>query len=270
MPITISLVVFAEHVPALSYIGVLLGNTPALSPEQRLYHLLLAGDASSSAEEMEDWLDEDRPLLDYLDQVAIPALSIAANDAARGILRSDQLDKLKDAIDEYVELAEDLVEQRLGQKAQEGQAAKPACVKAFVLPARGAFDHAAGKLIALAGQLEARVEVMLAAGSGLMGINAAAQHQKFQYAAVLSVGEATQSQLRLVIRRLHRAFSTPIGVLLAKDHADVSRVTNEPFAQANIFSSAKALLDKIRANGGSSGAPSSRNTLRKPAVSVAR
>src|SRR4030095_8906481 len=91
MPITISLVVFAEHMPALSFVGVLLGNTPALSPEQRLYHLLLAGDASSSAEEMEDWLEEDRSLLDYLDQVAIPALSIAANDTERAVLQPDQL-----------------------------------------------------------------------------------------------------------------------------------------------------------------------------------
>ncbi len=121
MPITISLVVFAEHMPMLSFVGVLLGNTPALSPEQRLYHLLLAGDASSSAEEMEDWLEEDRSLLDYLDQVAIPALSIAANDTAREVLQPDQLDKLKNAVSEYVELAEDLVEHRIGQKEQKEQ-----------------------------------------------------------------------------------------------------------------------------------------------------
>jgi predicted PurR-regulated permease PerM len=268
MPITISLVVFAEHMPMLSFVGVLLGNTPALSPEQRLYHLLLAGDASSSAEEMEDWLEEDRPLLDYLDQVAIPALSIAANDTAREVLQPDQLDKLKDAVSEYLELAEDLVEQRLGRQEQEGQAAKPACAKAFVLPARGAFDHAAGKLLALAGQLEARVDVTLAAGSGLMGINAALQSQKFQYAAVLSVGEATPSQLRLVVRRLHRTFSTSIGILMAKD--DVSRVASEPFAQANVFSSAKALLDKIKATAVSPPAPSSGPTPLKPVVSLAR
>src|SRR5262245_12986267 len=266
MPITISLVVFAEHIPMLSYVAVLLGNTPALSPEQRLYHLLLAGDASSSVEEMEDWLEEDRPLLEYLDKVAIPALSIAANDAEREVLRQDQLDKLKEAVDEYVELAEDLVEQRLAQQEKEGKAAQPACVEAFILPARGAFDHAAGKLVVLAGQLEARVEVILAAGGGLMGINAALQNEKFQYAAVLSVGEATPSQLRLLIRRLRRVFSTPIGILMAKDHADVSRVTSEPFAQASVFSSAKALFDKIRATA----APSSVSAALKPVASAAR
>jgi len=272
MPITISLVVFAEHIPMLSYVGVLLGNTPALSPEQRLYHLLLAGDASSAAEEMEDWLEEDRPLLEYLDQVAIPALSIAANDTTREVLQPDQLDKLKDAVNEYVELAEDLVEQRLEQQEKEGQVAQPACA-AFVLPARGAFDHAAGKLVAFVGRLEARVDVMLASGGGLMGINAALQNKsahKFQYAAVLSVGEATPSQLRLLIRRLNRAFSLPIGILIGKDHDDVSRAASEPFAQANVFSSAKALLDKIRASAASPSAPSSAAATRKPVASVAR
>ena len=270
MPITISLVVFAEHMPMLSFVGVLLGNTPALSPEQRLYHLLLAGDASSAAEEMEDWLEDDRPLLDYLDQVAIPALSIAANDTAREVLQPDQLDKLKDTVNEYVELAEDLIEHRIAQtgKEQEGQAAQPACVEAFVLPARGAFDQAAGKLVALAGRLEARVDVTLASGGGLMGINAALQNknvQKFQYAAVLSVGEATPAQLRLLIRRLNRAISMPIGILMGKDH-DNSRVVSEPFAQDNVFSSAKALLDKIRTSAASPPAPPSAAATRKPIV----
>jgi hypothetical protein len=180
------------------------------------------------------------------------------------------LDKLKDTVSEYVELAEDLVEQRLEQQEGKGEGAQPPSANAFVLPARGALDHAAGKLVVLAGRLEARVNVMLASGGGLMGINAALQNQgahKFQYAAVLSVGEATPSQLRLLIRRLNRAFSTPIGILMGKDHDNVSRVASEPFAEATVFSSAKALLDKIRASAASP--PPAAAATRKPAVSVA-
>jgi hypothetical protein len=177
---------------------------------------------------------------------------------------------LKDTVSEYVELAEDLVEQRLGQQEQEGQATQPSFAKAFVLPARGAFDLAAGKLVALAGQLEARVEVMLAEGGGLMGINAAVQNQKFEYAAVLSVGEATPAQLRLLIRRLKRTFSTPVGILMAKDHDDVSRMASEPFAQASVFSSAKDMLDKIKATAVSPAAPSSSPVPLKPIASVVR
>jgi hypothetical protein len=207
-------------------------------------------------------------LLDYLDQVAIPALSIAAIDAAREALRPDQFGKLKDAVGEYVELAEDLVEQRPGQQDQEGQGAKPSCAKAFILPARGALDRAAGTLVALAGRLEAGVEVRLAPAGGLMGINGALQNktmQTFQYAAILSVGEATPAQLRLLIRRLSRVFSTPIGILMPKDDDHVSRVASERFAEAKVFSSAKALLDTI----GASATTSSSTAPLKPVASVA-
>jgi predicted PurR-regulated permease PerM len=270
MPITLALVVFSEHVPMLSPIGVLLGNAPALSPEQRLYHLLLAGDASSSVEEIEEWLDEERPLLEYLDQVAIPALSIAASDAGRGVLRSDQLDKLKEAVDDFVELAEDLVEQRLEKQEKDATLADRPVTKALILPARGAFDQAASKLVALAGRLEAGVEVALAAGSGLTGINAALQDRAVKhltYVAILSVGEATPPQLRLLIRRLSRALSVPVGVLMGADRGGVAQI--ESFAQTDAFATSKALLDKIRTTADRSpSSPPSAAAAPRPIVSA--
>jgi len=270
MPITLALVVFADHVPVLSPIGVLLGNAPALSPEQRLYHLLLAGDASASVEDVESWLDEERPLTEYLDKVAVPAFSIAASDAARDVLHADQLGKLKEAVDDFVELVEDLVEQRLEKQEEDRSTGDRPVIKALILPARGAFDQAAGKLLALAAGLETRIELTLAAGSGLTGINAALQDRNVKdltYAAILSVGEATPPQLRLVIRRLSRALSMPVGVLTRGDHDGAAQI--EPFAQADVFASSKALLDKIRATADRS-APSLAATSPRPIVSAMR
>jgi predicted PurR-regulated permease PerM len=272
MPITLALVVFSEHVPMLSPIGVLLGNAPALSPEQRLYHLLLAGDASASVEDVESWLDEERPLLEYLDQVAIPAFSIAASDAARDVLHADQLSKLKEAVDDFVELVEDLIEQRLEKQEKDATLADRPVTKALILPARGAFDQAAGKLLTLAGQLEDRVELTLASGSGLTGINAALQDRNAKdltYAAILSVGEATPPQLRLVIRRLSRAFSMPVGVLLGRGSDGPAQIEHEPFGQADAFASSKALLDRIKATADRS-PPSSAATSPRPIVSAMR
>jgi predicted PurR-regulated permease PerM len=271
MPITLALVVFADHVPMLSPIGVLLGNAPALSPEQRLYHLLLAGDASASVEDVESWLDEERPLTEYLDKVAIPAFSIAASDAARDVLHADQLGKLKETVDDFVELVEDLVEQRLEKQEENTSTGDRPLIKALILPARGAFDQAAGKLLALAARLETRSELTLAAGSGLTGINAALQDRNVKdltYAAILSVGEATPPQLRLVIRRLSRALSMPVGVLIG-DRGGSAQIEHEPFAQADVFASSKALLDRIRATADRS-APSSAATSPRPIVSAVR
>ena len=214
-------------------------------------------------------MDEERPLTEYLDQVVIPAFSIAASDAARNVLHADQLSKLKETVDDFVELVEDLVEQRLEKQEEETSTGDRPVVKALILPARGAFDQAAGKLLALAARLETRIDLTLAAGSGLTGINAALEDRNVKdltYAAILSVGEATPPQLRLVIRRLSRALSMPVGVL---ERDGAAQVEHEPFAKADAFASSKALLDKIRATADRS-APSSAVTSPRPIVSAMR
>jgi hypothetical protein len=47
-------------------------------------------------------------------------------------------------------------------------------------------------------------------------------------------------------------------------------MASEPFAQASVFSSAKALLDKIKATAASPAAPSSGTASLKPIASVVR
>ena len=104
LPLTLGLVVFGEHITHLAFLRTLLGNNPALTSEQRLYHLLLAGDASEAAEEAAKFLDS-RSFEDYLEEVAIPALSIAAKDSNSGVLRREQLIDLKESIEEFIESA---------------------------------------------------------------------------------------------------------------------------------------------------------------------
>ena len=43
-PLTVCLVVLGKHVPGLSFIGTLMADTPALSPEYGYYQRLLARD----------------------------------------------------------------------------------------------------------------------------------------------------------------------------------------------------------------------------------
>ncbi len=270
MPITLAILVFADHVPLLSFFGVLLGNTPALNPEQRLYHLLLAGDASSAVEEMEEWLKEDHKLIEYLDQVAIPALAIAANDSTRGVLRIDQSERLKKAVEELVEFASDVVELEF-EKQNRDHAGKMG-TRALVLPARGTFDLAASRLFALAAERDGRVTVTCAPAGGLMGINAAAGDRatrNVDYTAILSLGEATSSQLRLLMRRLSRAIPVPLGLLVIGEPRDPVRALSDPAAQVNLTSSSKMLLDKIKATPTSSSAITGPETELIPSVEAA-
>jgi hypothetical protein len=50
-PLTVCLVVLGKHIEALQIIDVLLGDEPALEPEERFYQRVLAGDATEAADQ---------------------------------------------------------------------------------------------------------------------------------------------------------------------------------------------------------------------------
>lgn len=84
-PLTVCFVVLGRHVPQFAFLDVLLGSEPVLTPQESLYQRLLAGDPDEATEKAEDFLEE-RPLLAFYEEVAIPALSLMEHDRARGVL----------------------------------------------------------------------------------------------------------------------------------------------------------------------------------------
>lgn len=248
VPITLALVVFSEHIPHLRVFRVVLGNTPALTAEQRLYHLLLAGDPSTAAEEYTQYLAE-RSLEDYLDQVAIPALSIAAKDSNSGILRREQLVGLKETTEEFVELCKDLVE--MGTDAQrETLRPKSSTVvgSIIVIPGRGPFDQAAGELFVLAARMAGATSATCTSPGGLTGISAAAAERRegpVRYVAIITVGGVTQTQLELLRRRAQRDLSPDqLGVLIAEANKSIQQ-NAVVVSEEKIFNSLRSMLQDI-------------------------
>ncbi len=88
-PLTVCLVVLGRHVPRFGFLDVLLGSEPVLTPQESLYQRLLAGDPDEATERAEEFLEE-RPLLEFYEEVAIPALSLMEHDRARGVLDDDR------------------------------------------------------------------------------------------------------------------------------------------------------------------------------------
>ncbi len=84
-PLTVCFVVLGRHVPRFGFLDVLLGSEPVLTPQESLYQRLLAGDPDEATERAEEFLEE-RPLLSFYEEVAIPALSLMEHDRARGVL----------------------------------------------------------------------------------------------------------------------------------------------------------------------------------------
>jgi predicted PurR-regulated permease PerM len=88
-PLTVCLVVIGRYVPQLAFLGVLLSKEPALQPEERLYQRLLAGNIEEAIDIAEEEVAE-TSLLDFYENVCIPALCLAERDRHLGATTSDR------------------------------------------------------------------------------------------------------------------------------------------------------------------------------------
>jgi len=101
-PMTVCLVVLGRHVPQLQFLDVLLGNEPVLTPEETFYQRILANDPEEATEQAEEFA-KDRSLIEFFDEVAIPALTRAQADSDRGVLSSETRATFKNTIESMVE-----------------------------------------------------------------------------------------------------------------------------------------------------------------------
>ena len=213
VPLTLGLVVFGEHIPHLSFLRLLLGNEPALSAEQRLYHLLLAGDEAQAAEEASKKIEE-TSVIKYLDEVCFPALAIAARDTTRGVLRREQLMELTQTGEEFSELCEEIIRSGAHEVGQPTEGRVPAV---HIIPGRGPFDQIAAKLGAAALRQSTAMNVTTSESSGLTAISAyvaSSPNEQIDYAALVSVGGITSTQSALLVRKLLRELRPKAAGLL--------------------------------------------------------
>jgi predicted PurR-regulated permease PerM len=102
MPMTVCLAVLGRHVEGLEFLDVLLGDEPALTPQQRFYQRALTGDAAEATYHAELCL-KDQSLASYLDTVALTGLKLAERDATRGALDEAQSERVAATVKEMLE-----------------------------------------------------------------------------------------------------------------------------------------------------------------------
>jgi predicted PurR-regulated permease PerM len=112
-PLTLCLVVLGRHFKQLEFLDVMLGDRPALSPVESFYQRMLAGDPDE-AQDQAELLLRDVPLSSYYDDVALKALQLATDDAARGVLTPEQTARIKSAIEALVHELEDHTDRPAG------------------------------------------------------------------------------------------------------------------------------------------------------------
>ena len=151
--------VLGRHVDRLEFLEVMLGDRPPLDPEETFYQRALAGDADALAEQAERCLKE-KPLADYLDAVALPALRLAQADAVHGVLQPERREALHRSVELLIEDLEEAEDPKPDAEAAEAEA-PPAPLPAdwhtpgavLCLPGRGPFDALAANML---GQVLAR------------------------------------------------------------------------------------------------------------------
>lgn len=98
-PLTMCLVVLGRHVEHLQFLEVLLGNQPALAPEESFYQRMLADDPDEAAHQAEAFLRDKPRLSAYYDEVAIKGLALAQLDVNRGTIDHACRVRIKQAVD---------------------------------------------------------------------------------------------------------------------------------------------------------------------------
>jgi predicted PurR-regulated permease PerM len=101
-PLTLCLVVLGRHVEHLQFLNVLLGDEPALGPDESFYQRMLAGDPDEAAHQAEQFLKY-KPLSAYYDEVAIKGLALAQLDVNRGLLDRDRCIRIKETLDGVID-----------------------------------------------------------------------------------------------------------------------------------------------------------------------
>jgi predicted PurR-regulated permease PerM len=137
-PLTAFLVVIGRYAPPLRFLAVLLGNEAPLAAEESFYQRLLAGDHAEATEQTEAFL-KTGTLAEFCDQIAIPALSMAQEDAERGVLTRQSRAEISETVREMIDNLDD-------DSAEATDAVAPAPI-VECLGARNELDDVASMLL---------------------------------------------------------------------------------------------------------------------------
>ena len=155
MPLTLCLVVLGRLIKPMQFFDLVLGEQRSLTAVESFYQRMLAGDPDE-AEDYAEILLRDRTLASYYDEVALKGLLLAAYDAQRGVLTSDQILSIEAALEEVVgELAnhKDViavtdVDQTETSEAENSAVDRPADARILCVAGRGPLDRAASIMLA--------------------------------------------------------------------------------------------------------------------------
>ncbi len=257
-PLTACLVVLGRHVENLNFLEMLLGDKPALSPVQSFYQRILASDPDEVAFQAEALLKE-CTLLDYYEEVAMPALALAQADVYREVIDKDRMaavcasvervvEDLADHADPETPPAPEVVEQLVAPaEVNAGPVKKTA--NTLCLAGRTMLDQAG---CAILSQLLQRMSISASVASpdslttrGLLALDTSA----VDAICILYFDHRSLAPVRYPVRRLRKKFPSIPVIVCLWGNADVKAASESTGADATV-STLRAAIEFIETETG--------------------
>jgi predicted PurR-regulated permease PerM len=214
-PLTLCLVVFAKHIDRLKFIDVMLGDQPALTPQQTAYQRMLTGDPIEAIEQARGFLKEG-PIGAYHEEILLGALRLAEADAALGRLDDVRLENIHETVSEILE---DVASHEINEEGGvgDGQVAKRKVVNIdarklgkpiFCVPGLGRLDDCAALIVADALKREGYNARVSGADTEIDAGNAEA-------VCVCFLEEVSEARAAFTVRKLSRKVATAHVIICA-------------------------------------------------------
>lgn len=205
-PLTVCLVVLGKHVSGLSFVGTLMADTPALTPEYGYYQRLLARDQSEAAD-LIDKHNRAAPTSSVYDALMLPALSYAERDRLEERLSPEEEATV---VDTTRELLTDAAESIRRHTAETTEAAanpaqplgprEPLAVLGYAV--NGSADEVALAMLAqLLEDLPVTMEIVSTRMPAL-ALVALVQERKCSVVCLVDLPPSPSSKTRYLIKRL--------------------------------------------------------------------
>lgn len=194
-PLTLCLLVMARHVDKLQFIDVMLGDQPALTPQQAAYQRMLTGDPIEAIEQARAFLREGT-VIAYYEDVLIGALRLAQADAEQGRLDDVRLENIFKTVSELVE---DLAEHGNGATERKvvSLAAADFSKSVFCVPGLGRLDDCAVLVVADALRREG-INVRVA------GAQTAIENDEVSSICLCYIENVSKARLDYAVRKLSK------------------------------------------------------------------
>ena len=209
-PLTLCLAVLARHVDRLQFIDIMIGDQPALTPQQAAYQRMLTGDPVEAIEQARAFLKEGTALAFY-DEILVGALRLAQADAERGRLDDARLENIFKTVSETVE---DLAEHRNGETSDEKPDEHASTADNVVSLSRGDFGKQVfcipglGRLDDCAVLLVADVLKRHGIDARVAGATTAIENNKATSICLCYLEDVSKARLDYAVRKLSKTAPT--------------------------------------------------------------